>query len=132
MIKIGVDEGYAYDMLAIQQVKYEKSPSPKSEEAMAQLGRDILQATSVEHHLEIVWSKEHQDLIETNQKLFELIDELNKHPADCSCYGCQVNRLNYIRFLCKRALQAKFFPENAPTEQKLGYRQAENSPPTTP
>lgn len=131
MIKIGVDEGYAYDMLAIQAVKHEKAPSPKSGAAITQLACDIIAATTTEGHIGVICSKEHQDLIDTNRKLFELIDELNKHPADCSCYGCQVNRLNYIRFLYKRALQAKFFPENAPTEQKLGYRQAENSDPTS-
>lgn len=128
MIKIGVDEGYAYDMLSIQQVKHEKSASAKTEETMVQLGDDIIATAGGSSHFDILLSKEYQDLIDTNRKLFELIDELNKHSADCSCYGCQVNRLNYVRFLCKRALQAKFFPENAPTEQKLGYRQDENGP----
>lgn len=121
MIKVGVDEGYAYDMLSIQMVKHEKAPSLKSDGAMLQLGGDIIAATTIKGHMSVVWSKEHQDLIDTNRKLFELIDELNKHPADCSCYGCQVNRLNYVRFLCKRALQDKFFPGTTQTEQKLGY-----------
>lgn len=123
MIKISVDEGYAYDMLSIQQVKNEKAFFKKNRDSIFQLAHDIVLSTDLDNHINILGSDEYQDLIDTNRRLFELIDELNKHPADCSCYGCQVNRLNYVRFLCKRALQDKFFPGTTQTEQKLGYSQ---------
>jgi hypothetical protein len=44
-----------------------------------------------------------------------------KLPGKTECYDLRADRLNYRRFECKKALQAKFFPQSILTEVKLGY-----------
>ena len=110
MINISVDEAYAFDMLAILQIK-----SSKSEEdyvnyvdflthIVGQLG-EVAQV--------ILLSDEYGMMLKANQNVFNLIDEVVSEPD--FIYACDrinaitVHRANMKRFHAKKALQEKFF-----------------------
>jgi len=114
MLKISVDYGYAFDVLAIMEVK-SKIIGRKNEvyhklysEIEQQLGQDKMNI--------IINSKEYLDLLNTNQKVFDLVDKAQKDNG----LAKEVDTANYQRYIVKTNLQKKFFNTNI-TEIKLGY-----------
>ena len=126
MIKVSVDEAYAYDMLAILTVKEEAAPSDESAINRESLWIDILLEVGGDIHAAVMASPEYQRMIEVNQQLFSTIDAL-KVPMLARDAGADIDRLNYQRYLAKRALQEKFFPNTPLTERKVGYTQGDKS-----
>lgn len=118
-INIEVDIGYAFDFLSIYEVKSVKLPNKKNLDnyvsclfcLASQLGEDTI--------TEIIVSKEYKDLFNTNKELFELVDLAKTDKVKAS----EVDAGVYKRFLAKRALQEKFFPDAEKIEQKFGYEQ---------
>lgn len=126
-VHLPLDPGVAFDMLSILAVKHARTTGsapaaanlatfavPLSGQLGERLGQPLYTA--------IIESPEYQSLYATNGALFDLIDLL-KSPARPSgqCYDVTVDQLNHDRWLAKRALQARFFPEQPLSEQKLGY-----------
>ena len=119
-ITIPVDYGYAFDFLSIYEVKLNKVDG-------APLYQNIKNFTEANHHIkdqigeqkffEIIESQEYLDLVKANQELFELVDLAKTDAVKASIVDDGV----YKRFLCKRKLQEKFFPDAEKVEQKIGY-----------
>lgn len=122
MIKISVDEAYAYDMLAILEIKYKKmNLSLESLNNHYELQETLRKEVGAQRHSEIVLSKEFQRLYDANLKIFERIDEIKEreiHSSDAT----YIDNMNYERYLAKKTLQEKFFPTQKLTEQKIGYK----------
>ena len=111
MVTISVDEGYAFDILSIFQVKIHNCTDPVKletskrgfsmlyDELKAQLGQDKLS--------EIINSKEYDDLYAENQTTFVLVDAIRS--SNEVSIGKDIDKTNLERFDCKRRLQSKFF-----------------------
>jgi hypothetical protein len=109
MIKIEVDEGYAFDYLSIQEVKM-----TKNNDSDIHLGNYL----HCSHHLtqqcgeelfeKIITSKYYQDLLDVNEKLFNYVVLARKNE----CTAKEVDDTNNERYHAKIALRENFFPDN--------------------
>ena len=121
MIKIGLDEGYAYDLLSIAAVKVAKHAGNRANLANHhRLEAEIITQVGADLHCEIMDSTEYADLYQTNLALFNHIDEMKTRPPQAGDAQF-VDHHNYQRYLHKKAIQARFFPNSPLAEQKLGY-----------
>lgn len=114
MIKISVDYGYAFDVLAIMEVK--SKIIGKKNEAYDKLYTEIKEQLGEEKMNIVINSKEYSDLITANQKVFDLVDKAQKDNG----LAKEVDSANYQRYVVKTTLQKIFFNNNI-TEIKLGY-----------
>ena len=113
MIQIYVDEGAAFDMLAILHLKKDKANGFANYEDFLDDLYDVLGVVQVD---EILKSKEYVELLDVNRIVFNLIDEVTSEPIE-TIKAAFVHKANMKRFYAKKALQAKFFSEDL-TEQK--------------
>lgn len=118
MIKVSIDEGAAFDMLSIIAVKSQKRAKPDKnlENLFNLLYSEIMVQVGSERIREIIDSQEYRELIETNSKIFNLVDEAKHDRVSASL----VDRINHQRYLLKQAIQNRFFNEEL-TERKFGY-----------
>jgi hypothetical protein len=117
MIEIPVDESYAYDFLSILDVKRLKMQTPEAEDYFELCFNHIASQVGVIKNKKVMLSKEYLDLFNINLKTFDAVDKAKTDEVKAS----YVDKLNYERYLCKKALQEKFF-ENSQKEIKIGYR----------
>lgn len=118
MIKLSVDEGAAFDMYSILRIKLSKVVSASTLESINRMQSEIKDAIGAACFTEILSSEQYGQLIETNAKLFDLIDALKTQGRQDP-----VDQLNYQRYQGKGAIQKAFF--NTPlTETKIGYDQS--------
>ncbi len=119
MINLLVDEAYAFDFLAILEVKYKVSKNAdvlfRSEQCYSHLERQL----GKEKMEEVYFSDEYKKLVEANERTFEWVD---KAKSD-SCNASDVDRANYERCKCRNAIQDKFF-KTPVSEVKFGYKEA--------
>jgi len=116
MIKLSVDEAYAFDYLSILEVKLTKRDDQELKNAFnsckeniaLQIGKDLFDS--------IFKSIEYEKLFEVNNKLFEAVDLAKKNLVTAK----HVDDLVYERYLAKTQLQNKFFKDKV-TEVKMGY-----------
>lgn len=116
MLKISLDESYVFDILSIYELKINKSTDSKKEKLVfcyQLLESEIISQIGDVKYVEIKSSNEYASLLESNEKVFDLVDranetELSKITADA----------NYERYLHKVKLQTKFF-ETENTEVKI-------------
>ena len=116
---IAVDIGYVFDMISIYDVKRARAPSDQSrlnyynavDHLLPQIGEGLL--------FTVLRSFEYKHLYRVNDELFTLVDLAKTDLVKAS----EVDAGVYRRFLAKRALQERFFPESAKIEQKIGYIQ---------
>jgi hypothetical protein len=107
MISIIVDEGYAYDYLAILAVKGNKQYHDTTYEHIeSQIGREL--------HKKIIESREFHDLYEANVQTFNAVELARYWEISAK----EVDKRNMERYTCKVALQNKFFPNNKILETK--------------
>jgi hypothetical protein len=104
MIFLPVDEGYAYDVLAICHVKYNKQ-LPNSDKSYF-LINDELKKQLGKLHDEILHSEEYSQLIIANLETFDAVEKARYGTISAK----EVDDLNMKRFLHKKNLQKKFFP----------------------
>jgi hypothetical protein len=108
MLKISLDEAYVFDMLSVFDVKIKNLDGEKLaktlekysdmiEEVVDQIGKDKYEA--------IVSSTEYKDMVDANQKVFDLIDESKNDTGLAKV----TDDANYDRHVKKMALQKKFF-----------------------
>lgn len=116
MINISVDEGFAFDMLSISEVKYNVAETDENEENFERIKLDIYRAIGSELLNKILDSKEYERLFIANWNVFKLVDAVKTQ----TCLGGDVDKANYERFLAKKALQEKYFNSKY-SEVKIGY-----------
>ena len=116
MIKVLVDEGVAFDMLSILQVKSKKSQSIQSAHNYFNFAQEIKDQVGISKMSEILDSPEYKNLVTQNEEVFEAVDlaKIDAIPASL------VDKLNYQRYLAKKEIQKKFFGDEI-SEQKIGY-----------
>ena len=123
MIRVSVDEAYAFDMLAILSVKCHyangKEETDKTSRNYKRLEAEIKSGIGIDKFNHVINSEEYNDLFNINMEIFDTIDLLNK--ACDQVHAGYVNDLNYARYKVKTKLQAKFFPSIRQTEIKQGY-----------
>jgi hypothetical protein len=117
MIKIQVDEAYAFDMLSILEVKYEKKSTQQNLDNLHELSQSIENQVGAGKFFDILNSDEYESLYHTNVVLFDLIDDI-KRGEDISAK--EVDDLNYLRWEYKNGIQKKFFGKET-GEVKIGY-----------
>ena len=113
MITIIVDEAYAYDVLAIANVKVIKN-IPNSNKNLINLNKHIEQQIGEKLHLEILNSIQYKKLLKTNIETFDAV-ELARYGT---ISAKEVDNLNMKRYNCKLELQNKFFPNSEILEKK--------------
>lgn len=111
MLKISLDEGYIFDMLAILEIKskiFTGHKYDKAVESMTIMSNEIISQIGKDKFDQITSSDEYQNLFNANKKVFELID-LAKTSDGLSK---DTDDANYERYLKKVDLQKKFFNDN--------------------
>lgn len=104
MINIKVDEGYAYDFLAILDLKRNKNL--KNSKENFDLCNDFLKhQVGDELHTEIINSIEYKNLLKANEETFDAV-EMARYG---SISAKEVDNLNMKRYYLKVDLQNKFF-----------------------
>jgi hypothetical protein len=114
MIKITVDEAYAFDYYSILHLKYNNGYLPLGTLETAK--NDLIENLGVEIVETILSSPEYNDVYEANKLTFDAVDK----AKDDSVPASYVDKCNYKRMLAKKELQSKFFNTNL-SEIKIGY-----------
>lgn len=104
MITIQVDEGYAYDFLAILDVKRQKK-IPNSEKNFKISYDHIESQIGKEIHNAICNSDEYLKLVTVNKETFDAVEKARYGSISAK----EVDELNMKRYYSKVALQKKFF-----------------------
>lgn len=104
MLKIEVDEAYAFDMLAILELKLPRSGADAAN-YVAFLAC-IESQVGVEKTREILHSQEYAKLLGANGTVFNMIERIG---AGQQLDALEVHRANMERFHGKKALQEAFF-----------------------
>ncbi len=108
MIKISLDEAYAFDMLAIFDVKIlnlSGEKLAKTLEKMSDMIEEVVEQIGQDKYNQIISSIEYQQMIKANQKVFELIDQSKFDDGLAKV----TDDANYDRHIAKIALQKRFF-----------------------
>ena len=121
MITLRHNEAFAYDLLAIAQIKALRNPD--NEEACLiclNLAFEIERQVGREKHEMIIVSREYLNLYRVNDEIYVRVDEAKVRGEQVGDHRYIDDRV-YQRWLAKRALQKQWFPEELLTEQKMGY-----------
>jgi len=118
MIKLLVDESYAFDYLSILNIKHDmdRENKQKKENYFKCLNFLKAQFSDKSFFQSILDSKEFQNCYRANLLTFKAVDKAKKNKISAS----YVDKCNYKRYLVKEILQKKFFNNNL-TETKIGY-----------
>lgn len=114
MIRLLVDEAYAFDYLSILKVKHEKNENSDSEKALIDCSLNLCVELGVDVTLDVLGSNEYENLLEANRKTFDAVEKARYGKISAK----KVDDCNMERYNAKKALQAKFFPEFRQVEQK--------------
>jgi hypothetical protein len=114
MIKINVDEAYAFDYYSILELKYKNGYI--AENLLEQTKNDLYDSVGIELTDIILKSIEYKNLFNSNQITFDAVDKAKTDEVSAS----YVDKCNYKRMLAKKDLQNKFF-NNQLSETKIGY-----------
>jgi hypothetical protein len=114
MIKLTVDEAYAFDYYSILSLKY--SNGFISEETLGITKNDLIENLGEEIVETILTSNEYNNIYEANKLTFDAVDKAKEDLVKAS----YVDKCNYERMLAKKSLQNKFFNSNL-SEIKIGY-----------
>lgn len=117
MIKITVDEAFAYDLLSITAIKAGVDRTTMSRVLV--LADQIVEQVTFEVHETVIASPEYRDLRAANQRVFDLIN-LYKTRGELVGDAKAIDMANLDRYRAKQALQTRFFGTEL-TERKLGY-----------
>ena len=114
MIKISVDEAYAFDYMSILDIKLEMNDSVTN--IFNVIKNDLINQIGLEKFNEVVTSEEYKNLKHSNKITFDAVDKAKTDEVLASF----VDMCNYERMLCKKKLQDKFFNDKL-SELKIGY-----------
>ena len=117
-IKLSLDIGYCFDVLAINEVKYLKAKSLESQDKLlgniSDVAGEIIEQVGLDLFNKVIESEEYQRLFDSNLKTFELVGMAEETEG----IGQLVAIANIERFKDKTRLQRKFF-NTEPTEVKI-------------
>lgn len=113
MILLKVDEAYAFDYLAILEVKNSKIKNNVTSSNLSEYSAAIEHQLGEKFH-EVINSEEYNKLVKANEKSFNIIDLVR---SGTNVTAQKVDDLNTDRFIIKKELQKKFFNQEI-TEQK--------------
>lgn len=105
MINLQVDEAYAFDYLAILEVKKNLHPSENKQKAFTDCKNYL--SSQVLNFEKIFNSNEYKNLYIINKQTFELIDLVRNNSKNITAK--QVDDINMERFYKKQELQKAFF-----------------------
>lgn len=114
MIKITVDEAYAFDYYSI--LKLKKENGSDIDQVIDVIKSDIINCIGEIKFDSIIKSKEYLNLYLSNKDTFEAVDKAKTNQVLAS----YVDKCNYLRMIYKKELQTKFFLTDL-SEVKLGY-----------
>jgi len=114
MIKLIVDEAYAFDYYSILSLKH--SNGFLSLETLQTSKKDLEESLGENLVKEILNSQEYNSLLEANKLTFDAVDKAKEDLIKAS----YVDKCNYERMLAKKSLQNKFFNTDL-SEIKIGY-----------
>lgn len=112
MVKLKVDEGYAFDYLAILEVK--KNNNPDQSEIWINCYNYLADQFSMDFWLDLISSDEYLKMVEINQKTFDAVDKARYGQITAK----EVDNCNMQRYNAKQKFRNKFFPESKATEFK--------------
>ena len=110
MIKISVDESFAFDMLSILEVKNarikdgQKNLSVRN--SLTKLGQEIICSVGYTKFLQIRDSDEYRALLNANYETFDLVEAARNGPEGLAK---DADAANLKRFEAKKEIQEKFF-----------------------
>jgi hypothetical protein len=113
MITLLVDEAYAFDYMAILEIKAKQMGSQNQSERLSECQNHIKQQISLELWEAIISSTEYKDLVTINEKVFWAVEQARYGSISAK----EVDSANMERFFCKQRLQNKFFVSST-TETK--------------
>ena len=121
MITLTHSEAFAYDLLSIAYVKlFHNSGDERAYKNVMDLSAEIECQVGGAPHEAILASDSYDRLYRVNDEMYVRINEIKQRkvtPEDATYIDDRV----YQRFLAKKALQEKWFPDAPLTEQKFGY-----------
>lgn len=116
MITILVDEAYAFDYLAILNVKNIRYPNEKNRRNLQDCIDHLTNQINDSDINSMIDSIEYRNLVDINIKTFDLIDNL-RNGEEISAKT--IDDANMERYYKKKAFQEKFFPNALLTEAKI-------------
>jgi hypothetical protein len=111
MIKVSLDEGYIFDMVAILEIKSKIFTGEKLQKALDSLYDmvdEIVEQIGKDKFNQIINSNEYQNLFQANKQVFDLIDKAKSSEG----LSKETDDANYERYLRKIDLHKKFFNDN--------------------
>lgn len=114
-----VDPAYMFDFISIYEVKLKKKESEQARKNYEETMFHICGQIGFDKYVEIKYSPEYEKLYTVNSLLFDLVDEIKRNP---NMNAHVVDDQVWERYLAKKALQEKFFPEENQKEQKFDYK----------
>jgi len=118
-LQLEVEIGYYWDYLSIIGVKFDKTQKPEAYAQYLRCKDNLVNQIGLEKFDEIFASDEYIALYDVNSYLFGLVDEIKKDKS----IGQELDNQVYQRWLRKKALQEKFYPESEYSEIKVGYKE---------
>ena len=119
MIKITVDEAYAFDYYSILELKKENGSD--IDQIIDLIKSDIINSIGEVKFNLIINSEEYLNLYLSNKNTFDAVDKAKTDQVLAS----HVDKCNYLRMINKKQLQNKFFLSDL-SEIKLGYEKLNN------
>jgi hypothetical protein len=105
MLKLTVEEGYAYDYLSILQIKFDKLKTENSKTLFLNCSIDLKNQIGEEAHNKIINSIEYKDLCTSNENTFYCVEQARYGNISSK----EVDEANMQRYINKTKLQKKFF-----------------------
>ncbi len=114
MVKITVDEAYAFDYYSI--LKLKKENGSDIDHIISIIESDIINHIGEIKFNSIINSEEYINLYSSNKTTFDAVDKAKTDEVLAS----YVDKCNYLRMIHKKELQNKVFSSDL-SEIKLGY-----------
>lgn len=120
MIKISIDEGSAFDVLSIFQIKIKLSDTKEKQiqnkKNFLSLKKELCEQIGKKLVKKILYSITYKKLCKANEDTFIAVSKAKTDEVTASC----VDRCNYQRYIIKKKVQSEFFNSKL-TETKTGY-----------
>lgn len=113
MLRLEVDEGYAFDYLSIQEIK--KDLSVQASTNYTRVLDTIRGQIYYDNFVAIMESEEYKELLRVNKILYDYVDKIR---AGEFVDGKEVDDCNEMRYKAKQAIQKKFFGTELTSEVK--------------
>lgn len=121
MIYLSLSEAFAYDLLAGAVVKVRHNPdNAEAKGNLMVLDEEIQRQVGALFHEQVCASEEYRALLQILDDIYVRNDLIKTRPPTGDDMAYTDGKVG-DRWHAKRALQAKWFPGAALTEQKFGY-----------